>query len=165
MKKINRGKDWEKTIFDTLSQRMDVTRIPDQMSMMKTTSQNYCDMIAYEYPHIAYVECKSVYGDRFDFTNITDNQRTGLLKRCEIVGAFAGVVVWFIDHDVVMVMRMDAVDKFMTLGKTKSINIVKYLKGNYRNGTHGVYTMRGTKKRVLIDVDVNELMSIMEVKL
>ena len=147
--KINRGKDFEKIVRECLEKVGDVTRIPDQTSGYKTTSQNFCDFIYYTYPNIFYIECKSAYGDRFDFSKITDNQKHGMLKKVN-KGAFSGVVLWMVEHSKVIVLDIEVVHKMIRDG-IKSININKLMDGVYDD--YLITVVDAVQKRALISLD------------
>ena len=156
MKKINRGKDWERIVQDALTKCGAVVRIPDQMTMMKQTSQNFCDFLFYQLPYLTLIEAKSVYGDRFDFSRITENQLNGMYDMYTNHKGIGGyVLVWFIDHDAVYSIPIQEVKQALSNG-VKSINIKNIHK--YRM----IRPVTCTKKRVLVELDEVSLMEVLK---
>ena len=99
MKRPNRGKGFETKIKEACLKIKDVSidRIPDQMGHYKG-AKNICDFIAYKRPNQYYIECKSVYDTSLPFSNISEDQWKGLIRKSEIPGVIAGIMVWFIDY-------------------------------------------------------------------
>ena len=60
--------------------------------------KNPCDFIYYKYPFQYLFELKSVKGSRFDFSNITDNQKEQLDFYSHIKGCNPMIVVEFREH-------------------------------------------------------------------
>ena len=85
--------------------------------------RNICDFIAYYYPYIFYMECKSINGNTFPLSNL--KQYDKLLGKKDIKGVKAGVVLWFKDHDKILYIPIQTFEKLKQDDK-KSFNI-KYL--------------------------------------
>ena len=102
MGKDNLGKHFEDDVKAAFEAHEDVSiiRLIDPQNGYKGV-QNICDFIAYRYPYEFLVECKSVHGERLPFSNITENQWTGLSDNRMKRGVNAGIMVWYIDQDVV----------------------------------------------------------------
>lgn len=156
MTKINRGKQFENVIRDSFLKipNVSVDRLHDQMTGFKVTSANVCDFIVYKKPYEYYIECKSVHGASLPFSNITDNQWNGLLEKSKIDGVFAGVICWFIDKDVTKFIPIDELE----LKKQHGWKSIRYDIKQY----NGVIDIKGKKKRVLFDYDMQTFFNEME---
>ena len=120
------GKKAEQKIKEWLDRPKDgysFDRIPDQMSGMYGSS-NICDFVLFKSPNQYYIESKATYEDRFDFAQITDNQRTKLLEKSQIKHVFGLVIVLFATYKRAFVLDIQDVQKMIDSGK-KSINIKK----------------------------------------
>ena len=120
------GKKAEQKIKEWLDRPKDgysFDRIPDQMSGMYGSS-NICDFALFKSPNQYYIESKATYEDRFDFAQITDNQRTKLLEKSQIKHVFGLVIVLFATYKRAFVLDIQDVQKMIDSGK-KSINIKK----------------------------------------
>lgn len=148
MSNINRGKQFEQQIREAFEKvpGCSVDRLPDQMSGFAGSS-NICDLIVYRYPNMFYLECKSCYGNTLNFSNISDKQWDGLLKKSEIPGCVAGVLVWFIDHDKTIFVSVRDL-QFHKDRDFKSINVKHLEDDNWY-----FLELEGKKKRVLFEYD------------
>ena len=120
------GKKAEQKIKEWLDRPKDgysFDRIPDQMSGMYGSS-NICDFALFKSPNQYYIESKATYEDRFDFAQITDNQRTKLLEKSQIKHVFGLVIVLFATYKRAFVLDIQDIQKMIDSGK-KSINIKK----------------------------------------
>ena len=120
------GKKAEQKIKEWLDRPKDgysFDRIPDQMSGMYGSS-NICDFVLFKSPNQYYIESKATYEDRFDFAQITDNQRTKLLEKSQIKHVFGLVIVLFAAYKRAFMLDIQDVQKMIDSGK-KSINIKK----------------------------------------
>lgn len=79
-------KDWELTVPDSL-----LFRIPDQVTGYYGTSQNICDFIGYCYPKLFLLETKSVHGNTFPFTNLSQYDK--LINYIDMKGVISGVII------------------------------------------------------------------------
>lgn len=150
MSKPNRGKDFENVIKKAFEKIDDVSidRLHDQTSGFKG-SKNICDFIVYKYPKQIYLECKCCYGNTLNFHNITDNQWDGLYEKSQIAGVEAGVIIWFIDHDITVYIPIEKLVELKDAGY-KSINV--------KDLPIVSQIIDGTKKRVFFDYDMNRLL-------
>lgn len=140
----NRGKDFEGVIrkaFNDVS-GCTIDRLPDQTNGFAGGS-NICDFIAYKYPNIFYLECKSCHGNTFPLSNITDKQRKGLIEKDEIPGTISGVIVWWVDRDTTKFIPIRDI-KNMVYSDIKSIRFDAEIGIN----------IPGKKKRVFFDYDI-----------
>ncbi len=96
-------------------------RIPDQMTGWYG-SNNPCDFIFYRYPNIIFLESKATYHDRFDFSSITDYQRSELTKKSTIGGVYGYVAVLFATHRRAFFFDIRDINKMWDEGH-KSVNV------------------------------------------
>lgn len=75
--------------------------------------KNPCDFIYYRYPYQYLFELKSVKGSRFDFSNITDNQKEQLDFYNHIKGCNPMVVVEFREHKQVYMIPWSTIKRTM----------------------------------------------------
>lgn len=161
-KKKNHGKEFEDQIRKGLQAVEDswVERLPDQVSRFKG-SNNPSDFIFYKYPRMFYLECKSTEEDTLSFEKITQWQ--DLLERARVNGIVAGVMVWFINRDETYFIDIRLLECMRQEGY-KSIPwdchwvIDKRIEG----WTDYWTTIRGVKKRVYFDYDMNLFMQDIE---
>jgi len=152
----NRGKAFEdkfKADFTkSLGPEATIDRLYDSTSGWRIS--NISDFIAYFYPYIFYIECKSKEGNTFPFSNLT--QYEDLLVKVGKKGVRAGVVIWFIDHDKVIYVPISSITKMKEDGK-KSINIRTIDEDGYK-----YFNVPSTKKRVFLDSNYCILMETEE---
>lgn len=95
-------------------------RIPDQMTGFYGSS-NICDFTVFKQPDLVYLESKSTWNDRFEFSLISDNQRKGLLAKSKIKGCYGIVSILFAEHQRAILLDIrDVLDSGL-----KSLNIKK----------------------------------------
>lgn len=136
---INYGKKFEarvKADFEAIP-GMSIDRIYDQMSGYKTIS-NISDFIAYCYPHIYYIECKSHKGNTFPLQCLTQYEK--LITKVRYPGVRVGVLLWFIDHDKLLYIPIRTFTKLYK-DRKKSFNI----------------NMIGDKKYLSVDIPTKKL--------
>lgn len=142
----NRGKDFEKeikTCFE-LVPHVSVDRLPDPMSGYSGV-RNICDFSVFQSPDTFYIECKCHYGNTLNYkSDIRVNQWDGLLEKSKIFGCVAGVVVWFIDHDVTAFVTIQDLLAHRNSGH-KSLNVVDITRDN--SVPH--FLVDGIKKRTM----------------
>ena len=91
------GKDAEAKIKEWLnrpSEGYSFDRLPDQTTGW-IGSSNICDFICFKSPNEVYIESKSTWADRFDFSLISETQKDGLLAKSKIPNVYGVVVVLF----------------------------------------------------------------------
>ena len=105
---VNRGKQFEEVVRRAFEQVTDtsVIRLHDQTNGY-LGSKNHCDFIVYRMPLEYHIECKSIHGNTFPFSNITDNQFKGLLEKSKIKGVVAGLIIWWVDNDITAFISID----------------------------------------------------------
>lgn len=151
----SRGKQWEEKVKEDLSKLEDVSleRVPDQVTGYKTTSQNPCDFYCYVYPHLYYIEAKSVNGNTFS-VNFPQYER--LLTRSGRKGVRAGVLLWWIPHQKVAYIPVKTFEKLIQEGK-KSVNIKMLSTHEYR-----IIEIPSVTKRILPTCDYTTLLDLQE---
>lgn len=140
---VTHGKQFEQVVRESFEKLygVSVDRIPDQTTRYKG-STNICDFMVYQFPTLFYIECKTIHGNTFPLTNIRPNQWTGLLEKSKIQGVVAGVIVWWIDHDVT---RFLPIAELAVLGKKGQKSIRYDMKDPF------FIDVLGTKKKVYFD--------------
>lgn len=147
----NRGKKFEKVIREAFEKVPDISidRLHDQTTGFKG-SQNICDFIVYKKPYEYYIECKTIKGASLPLVNITNTQWNGLLEKSIIDGVFAGVLCWWYDRDITKFIPIQVLQKIKETG-VKSVNCYEDNKD--------MITIKGRKKRVFYDYDMEEFLS------
>ena len=125
-----------------------IDRLYDITLGYKTISQ-VCDFIGYCYPNIFYLECKTIKGNTFPLSNLTQYEK--LLAKRNVTGAITGAVIWFYEHDKVVFVPIKTFERLKIDGK-KSVNI-KYLE----NKLYNIIEIPSIKKRVFMDSDYSIL--------
>lgn len=146
-KGIQRGKDFEQIIREAFS-KVDgtvVERMPDPTNGYLGI-RNKSDFIIYHYPYQYYIECKTVHSHRLPFTNITFNQRVGMLDVSKTKGVIAGVICWFIPCDKTYFIPIQLIEKYRLDG-IKSLNL------NAQDTSEWI-EISGEKKRVFYNYDI-----------
>lgn len=105
---------WEGYCFD---------RLPDQMTGFYG-SKNICDFILFKSPNFYYLESKSTWSDRFDFTMITENQMKKMSEKSDIDHVFSFVIVLFATHQRAFVFNIRDIKRLQE-SDIKSLNIKK----------------------------------------
>ena len=154
---INRGKQFEDVVKNCLEnvEGVDVDRLHDQTNGY-TGSKNPCDFIVYKYPYQYAIECKSIHGNTFPFSNITDYQYQALLKKSKIRGIVAGLLIWWVDKDTTRFVPIEMIEYLKESGY-KSIHYINNSYGDYKT-----YTIQGKKKRVFFDYDFEQFFEEVE---
>lgn len=123
------GKRFEKNIKEN---------IPGIIRLYDTTNgyagvANPCDFIYYAYPYMYLLECKSVQGDRFDFSLISPNQHNQLSFHDTIFGETSIILVEFRGPKEIYAIPYKLINLINSKGK-KSIHYMKDKKviGQYR---------------------------------
>ena len=169
---VNRGKQFEDIVESAFEKVSDVSivRLHDQTTGYLGSS-NHCDFIVYKKPYEYHIECKSVHGNTLSihsipkpdkhgvlhgfYGNITDTQWEGLLEKSKILGVYAGVICWWVDHDVTKFIPIQTLQELKSLGY-KSVRydagIPDYL--NYTDSEYCMVEIEGKKKRVFFDYDM-----------
>ena len=164
----NRGKQFEEVIKESFLKvhNVSIDRLHDQTNGFAGSS-NICDFIVFREPYQYYIECKAVHGNTLSinsidkngkgeiYGNITKKQWKGMLEKSKILGVYAGVMCWFIDHDVTM---------FIPIQTLQMMKELEYKSVRYDISLDDwIYVpISGKKKRVFFDYDMNKFLRIME---
>lgn len=116
---------------------------------------NICDFIGYKYPFIAYLEVKTVKGNTFPFTNLT--QYDALTTKIDTPGAIAGVIIWFYEKGQILFAPIEEIEKMKDDG-LKSINCKDFIDDKYVN-KYDLIKIPSIKKRTYYDSDYSVLIT------
>lgn len=152
----NRGKDFENVIRECFNKvpNTNVERMADPVQGYLGV-RNHCDFIVYHKPQEYHIECKSVHGNTFPFSNLTKNQWEGLLEVSKIDGIIAGVIVWWVDKDVTRFIPIHVLQCMRDIMLYKSVRYDTIDVGP-------IYDIKGKKKRVFFDYDMEEFFKEVE---
>ena len=152
---INRGKQFEQKFKEDFLklEGASIDRLYDTMNGYKSISQ-ISDFIGYLFPHIFYLECKSIHGNTFPLTNLTQYDK--LKYKVGIKGVRVGVIIWFTDHDKVLYVPISSITQMKNDCK-KSINI-KMLEDK----KYFILDIPSIKRRVFLDSDYSVLSKLEE---
>lgn len=146
----SRGKHFEQVVREGFErvQGVSIDRVPDQTSGYKG-STNICDFVVYKYPRLYYIECKSIIGKTFPLSNLRPNQYDGLVRKSDIKGVCAGVLIWWVTYGVTRYVPIEAIEAMRKCGK-KSISYDWDYSYGYR-----LPKIEGSKQRVYFRYDMN----------
>lgn len=150
----NRGKQFEskfKLDWQAAFPDGEIDRLVDSVSGYKAIT-NVCDFIGYNFPNMFYLECKSCLGNTFPLSNLTQYDK--LKEKVGKKGIRTGVVLWMIDHDVVLYVPISTIMQMKADGK-KSVNIKMLQAADYK-----IIQIPSEKKRVFLDSDYTVLMQL-----
>lgn len=155
---INRGKDFEKVIKESFEKvpNTSVVRLHDQTNGF-SGSTNPCDFLIYHAPHLYALECKSVHGNTLPFSNITKFQWQSLLDMSKVDGVFAGVMCWWIDKDVTLFIDIRRLEYLRNAG-------LKSIRYDNEEWTDLIMPIKGKKKRVFFEYDMEEFFKIIDIE-
>ena len=150
---VNRGKQFEEKFKKDFSSIPDssVDRLYDVTTGYKNIKQ-VCDFIAYFYPTIFYIECKSHKGASLPLSNIT--QYESLKTKVGIRGVRSGVVRWLYEKDKVFYIPTRTITQLKEDGE-KSV-------GLRHIGKYDIFEIPSVKKRVFMDSDYTYLKNLNE---
>lgn len=144
---MGRGKKFEAAVREAFEKcpEVSVDRLPDPTGGYMGV-RNICDFVFYRYPFLLFVECKVQQGNTLNFKGrITENQWDGLLEKSKIPGVIAGVMVWFVDHDITAFVPIQELTRLKETGQ-KSLHIKHF-------DTCDHIILVGRKKRIFFDYD------------
>lgn len=150
---VNRGKEFEERVREALERVLwtKTIRLHDQTTGYKGSS-NECDFLFFRSPVLHMIECKSCYGNTLPFSNITEKQ-LNLANNDVCWGVKTWFCVWFIDHDVTVLIPAWIIQAHNAEGR-KSFNIKEL---ETFNGICKI--VPATKKRVFFDYDFSEVLT------
>ena len=151
---MNRGKkfenrfkiDWVESVNDSF-----IYRLNDQMSGYLGSS-NVCDFICYKYPNIFLIDAKSIQGNTLPFSDL--RQYDQMLEYKNIKGVRVGFIVWFVDHDKVLWIPVQTMEKIQKEG-LKSYNIRKM----FGNDDYPILEIPSYKLRTFMKSNYSELIN------
>ena len=146
----NHGKRFESIVQKGLEQLsyVSIDRIRDPNSGYRNI-RNFCDFMLYRKPNLYYLECKVVIGNTLNFkSRISQDQWEGLYQKAAIEGVGAGILVWFIDHDVTYYFDIRLLHSLESQG-ANSINATALPLAPLR-----FFQLNAKKKRVFFQYDM-----------
>ncbi len=148
----NRGKKFEDIIRKAFEAMPDVSvdRLRDAPRKLKGVD-NPSDFIVYKKPHEIYVECKSHKGNTLPFSCIREEQLKGMGEKSLIDGVKAGIIIWYIDHDLTVWIPICDVLWWFKEGN-KSINVKDLSKMKH-------IVIQGKKKRIYFDYFTDDFLN------
>lgn len=165
----NRGKQFEEHIQKAFEKipGVSIVRLHDQTTGYLGSS-NHCDFIVYKKPYEYHIECKSVHGNTLSihsipkkdskgvlhgfYGNITDTQWEGLLEKSKVPGVIAGVICWWVDKDVTKFISIQELEMTKKYG-------VKSIRYDHSQKLYPVIDIKGKKKRVFFDYDMEDFLN------
>jgi hypothetical protein len=145
MGKPNYGKDFEHIVKTCLLKvdGVDVQRLYDSTNGFVGV-KNPSDFIVYKFPHQYYLECKCLWENTLRPDKVT--QLSDLVKKSSVRGVYAGVLVWWIEHDItVYVPAVNLAEHYKT---HKSLNVKDIMSWEVQH-----IRIKGEKKRVFFNYD------------
>ena len=157
----NYGKKFEDVVREAFEKvpGVSIDRLHDQTTKFKGTSANICDFIVYREPYEYYIECKSVHGNVLPFSNITDTQWKGLLKKSQIKGVFAGVICWWIDKDTTAFLPIEMLQYLKNKGYKSVAYYANWVEFDADAPDWNWCWIKGKKKRVFFEYDMEEFLN------
>lgn len=152
MSRSNKGKKFEDVIRESFLKvpGVSIDRLRDAPKKLKGVD-NPSDFIVYKKPHEIYIECKSHKGNTLPFSCIREEQIKGLSEKAKIDGVKAGIIVWYIDHDLTYWIPIREITRLIAEGK-KSLNVKAF-----NTSLNHIY-IQGKKKRIYFDYDMNKFL-------
>lgn len=151
------GKQWEAKVKQGLKESFPdgfIYRLPDQITGNKFTSQNPCDFFTFAQGKFFLIECKQHKGASIPFTAIPQYER--LLQYKDKPNVYAGVIIWFSQHDKVFWCDIKQLQKMVADGR-KSVRI-KII----QEGLYNILQVPGTKLRVFIRPNMRSILQFYE---
>lgn len=147
---VNRGKQFEDIIREQFKKLNNVVTIRlYDVTTGYINQNNICDLIVYDEGILNLIECKAVHGNTLNFkSHIKQNQWDGLLEESYKPGVNAGILVWFIDHDVTLWLDIQYLQDLKESGY-KSFNVKDRM---------SVYELAGVKKKVFFEYDLRKFL-------
>lgn len=143
---LSRGKQFENKLKSDFAKvpGSHIERIYDNVSGYKSI-RGRSDFIGYIFPNMFFLECKSHTGNTFPFSEL--RQYEDLLEVSGVHGIRSGVVLWMIDHDIVVYLPVSTVKKMKSNNK-KSFNVK-----DMGNEEYKIINIPSKKKRIFMDSD------------
>ena len=138
--------DWVESVPDSVCYRL-----YDTMSGYMG-QKNVGDFICYKYPNIFLIDAKSIQGNTLPFSDL--RQYDQMLEYKNIKGVRVGFVVWFVDHDKVLWIPVQTMEKIQKEG-LKSYNIRKM----FGNDDYPILEIPSYKLRTFMKSNYSELIN------
>jgi len=171
---VNRGKQFEEVIqkaFEAVPDTV-VVRLHDQTTGY-AGSKNPCDFLLYHKSIFFAIECKSIHGNTLSISsnpkpdksgklhgfygNISDYQWEKLSEMSEVPGVIAGVICWWVDKGITKFIPIQILLAIRDcFPYRKSIRFDDKLEYYYLGGSYKEVILRGKKKRVFFDYNMNQ---------
>ena len=151
MARKNYGKDFENHFYNDFRKRFPnefILRLKDDVSQYKSAARNPCDFICHLDGTIYMIEAKCHYGNTFPFSALSQFDALNG-DWCGLKDVKRVVVIWMIDHDLVLAAPIREIAKMKKDGLV-SINVKTYKKYN-------ILELDSIKKRVFLEVDYSKL--------
>lgn len=151
----NNGKQFEKIVREQLESLhgVSVDRINDNVGFKG--AYNIADLIVYRYPCQYYIECKTIRGTSFPFSNINENALRDMQFKSIFHGVGCYFLIWFVDLDKTIAVPSSEIYLAMYLKGKKSIGVSSFDEYEY-------ITVDGTKKRKYYNYNMDKLLNDME---
>ena len=155
---LNRGKQFEKLFMEQWHIAFPnsfIYRLKDDVSGYKFMAANPADFICYVKGRIYLIETKTIQGNTFPFSNLSQYDK--LLSYSSIDGLVAGVIIWYTEQDKVFFVPIQTIKKMKEDG-LKSVNAKTALDSYY------VLNIPSVKKRVFMSSDYTILADVLDNK-
>ena len=150
------GKQFEQKFYEDFSkiESCSIDRNYDIMLGYKHIS-SISDYTCYIYPNLYYIECKTIKGNTFPISNLT--QLDKLKEKIGIKGIRAGVIIWFYEHENKIVYVPAKTFLLLKDNNKKSFHVNMIGNDEYRN-----ILIPSQKRRFFYDSDYNILKDLKE---
>lgn len=148
----NSGKAFEQLIRQQFEKIRDVSvdRINDIVGY--AGAYNIADLIVYRKPNKYYIECKSIRGTSFSFSNVNEKALLDMQYQSLIKGVACYYLIWFIDLDLTIALNSNELYIKMYGHNKKSIGVSSFDEFEY-------IVVNGRKKRKYYEYDLVDLLN------
>ena len=157
------GKKWENKFKSTWEKQFPdklLYRLPDQQSgYAGSGGSNPCDFMCYPGDCVLMVECKAHKGASISFNDIPQYERQ--LDYKDYYKTFPGVLVWFYEKDVIILVSIEEMEK-MVLDGEKSIGLRMIDEKKPYKKAYNIITLPAQKLRTFMEADLNYLVEHLE---
>jgi len=147
----NDGKKFEQLIRQQFEQipNVSVDRINDNVGY--AGAYNIADLIVYRKPNKYYIECKTIKGTSFPFSNINEKALMDMQYESIKAGVSCFFIIWFIDLDKTIAISAKEIYDRMYVQNKKSIGVKSFSDFEFME-------VQGTKKRKYYNYNLNKLL-------
>lgn len=148
----NSGKKFEQLIREQFEELSDVSvdRINDNVGY--AGAYNIADLIVFRKPFKYYIECKSIKGTSFPFSNINEKALRDMMYQNIIPGVGSYYLIWFIDLDKTIAISSGEIYTQMHCYNKKSIGVKSFDDFDF-------ITVEGIKKRKYYNYNLIKLLN------